>query len=149
MHSARLLIATGHADVLDSLQGALDPSYLTASVAHAEELPAALQVLRPDLVLLDWRLPGGDAAALCAAMESEGQNIPVIAVLSEAHPEDEAAVYAAGAVDYVAVPALPPALLARVHMHLLLRRPATPENVWLDTMALLGGSAALQAAMPY
>lgn len=149
MPSARLLIATGNADVLDALQGALDQSYLTASITHAEELPAALQALQPALVLLDWQLPGGDAAALCATLECGGQGVPVIAVLAEARPEDEAAIYAAGAVDYVVTPVLPPALLARVQLHLALRRPATPESVWHDAMALLGGSTALQAALPY
>ena len=149
MPPARLLIATGHADVLDALQGALSHAYLTASIAHAEELPSALEALKPDLVLLDWRLPGGDAAALRAALEREGQGTPVLAVLAEACPEDEAAVYAAGAVDYVVTPVLPPALLARVQVHLMLRRPTSPESVWHDAVALLGGSTAMQAAMPY
>jgi DNA-binding response OmpR family regulator len=148
MSFARLLIATCNADVLDTLQGALSQDYLIASAAHAEELPAAVEALRPDLVLLDWRLPGADAAAVCAYLE-RGAGVPVIAVLAEAGPADEAAVYAAGAVDYVLTPVLQPALRARVHLHLMLRRPTTPEAVWHDAMALLGGSTALQAALPY
>jgi CheY-like chemotaxis protein len=149
MSFARLLIATSHAEVLETLRGALSQDYLLASAVHAAEIPAAVGALRPDLILLDWRLPGAAAATLCAYLDQDGTGIPVIAVLPEARPEDEAALYAAGAVDYVLTPVLQPALQARVHLHLLLRRPAGPEGIWRDAMVLLGGSSALQAALPY
>ena len=69
-------------------------------VATAEDGETALRVCEEadlDLVLLDFRLPGADGAAVTASVHAGHPGVRVVCLTAEASPEERAAVLAAGA----------------------------------------------------
>jgi len=67
---------------------------VVGEVRNAGELRAALEHERPDVVLLDWELPGLEAEALLPPANGEGASVRVIAMSSR--PEAQAAARSAG-----------------------------------------------------
>ena len=88
----------------------------------------------PDLVLLDWMLPGGSGLELLKRWRANPRTreLPLIMLTARADETDKVAGLDAGADDYLAKPFSPRELLAR--MRAVLRRRAGPD-----------GDAALQA----
>jgi DNA-binding NarL/FixJ family response regulator len=67
---------------------------VVGEAGDGQELLAQLSITRPDLVLLDWELPGESAASLLPVLrQHDGQ--PRVVVLS-GRPEAETAAHAAG-----------------------------------------------------
>lgn len=96
-------------------------------VLLAEDGERALRLAeraQPDLILLDVLMPGLDGLATCRRLKANPQTreIPVIFVTALDETTDKVAGLEAGAVDYVTKPLQPPEVLARVRVHLELRR---------------------------
>ncbi|MEN8204924.1 MAG: phosphate regulon transcriptional regulator PhoB [Pseudomonadota bacterium] len=70
----------------------------------------------PDLVLLDWMLPGQSGYEFARALQRDSvhKQIPVIMLTARAEEEDKVAALEAGADDYVAKPFSVSELLARI-----------------------------------
>ncbi|MBD2810488.1 phosphate regulon transcriptional regulator PhoB [Xenorhabdus sp. Vera] len=70
----------------------------------------------PDLVLLDWMLPGGSGIQLIKQMKRDNntKTIPVIMVTARAEEEDRVRGLDIGADDYITKPFSPKELVARV-----------------------------------
>ena len=77
----------------------------------------------PDLVLLDIMMPGIDGLEVCRRLKASPRTagVPVILVTARTQPNDEAAGFDAGAVDYVTKPISPVVVRKRVELHLELR----------------------------
>ena len=82
--------------------------------------------LRPDLILLDVRMPGLDGFQVCERLKAHPatRSIPVIFLSALDHYEDKARGFAVGGVDYVTKPCDARELLLRITNHLRLARPA-------------------------
>lgn len=82
--------------------------------------------LRPDLILLDIRMPGLDGFQVCERLKTDPatRSIPVIFLSALDHYEDKARGFAAGGVDYVTKPCDARELLLRVTNHLRLAQAA-------------------------
>jgi two-component system phosphate regulon response regulator PhoB len=82
----------------------------------------------PDLVILDWMLPGLSGIELCRRLRlrPETQGLPVILLTARGEESERVRGLATGADDYVVKPFSVPELLARVRA--LLRR-ASPNRV--------------------
>ena len=80
--------------------------------------------LRPDLILLDIRMPGLDGFQVCERLKADPATrpIPVIFLSALDQFEDKARGFAAGAVDYIAKPCDARELLLRVTNHVRLAR---------------------------
>jgi DNA-binding response OmpR family regulator/DNA-binding CsgD family transcriptional regulator len=80
--------------------------------------------IRPDLILLDVTMPGLDGLETCRRLKANPalREIPVIFVTAQAEVSDKVAGLAAGGVDYVTKPLEPAEVIARVRVHLELRR---------------------------
>jgi DNA-binding response OmpR family regulator len=63
----------------------------------------AIKADRPDLVLLDIRLPDADGLVLCGYVRT-AQRVPVLVLCGRPSDEDEVAAFAQGADDFVAKP---------------------------------------------
>lgn len=89
-----------------------------------EEALAQLEHEVPDLVLLDFRLPGIDGLEVCRRIRGrpECADVPILFLTAVAELEDKVRALDAGAVDYVTKPIQPPEVLARVRTHLRLAR---------------------------
>lgn len=88
--------------------------------------PTALDIIQsdpPDLVLLDWMIPGMRGIQVCRAIR-RWSNIPIIMVTSKTSQEDLITALDAGADDYVTKPFQSDELLARIRA--LIRR----GDVW-------------------
>jgi DNA-binding response OmpR family regulator len=72
----------------------------------------------PDLILLDWMLPGLSGLEICRRLRSTGNRIPVILMTAKDDVADRVAGLDAGADDYVVKPFSIQELLARVRAHL-------------------------------
>jgi DNA-binding response OmpR family regulator/DNA-binding CsgD family transcriptional regulator len=79
---------------------------------------------KPDLVLLDVMMPGLDGYATCRRLKADLalRDVPVIFLSALDDATDKIAGLAAGGLDYVAKPLDPAEVLARVQVHLELRR---------------------------
>ncbi len=84
----------------------------------------SVAVRRPDLILLDIRLPGMDGFEICQRLKDnpETQNIPIIFLSASKEAAKAAEGLRLGAVDYVSKPFQREELLARVRTHLELGR---------------------------
>ena len=110
--------------------------YETSIAANAEEAQAEVQRVLPDLVLLDWMLPGQSGLMLARRWrgETRTRDLPVIMLTARAEETDKVAGLDAGADDYLTKPFSGNELLARIRA--VLRRKA-PEA--LDTAVEVGG----------
>jgi DNA-binding response OmpR family regulator len=85
-------------------------------VVTARDGPDALAkaaAVRPDLVLLDVRMPGIDGYTICARIRADARlaAVPVLIVTANYAPVDRAAARRAGADDLLIKPFLPATLL--------------------------------------
>ncbi len=72
---------------------------------------------QPDLVLLDWMLPGKNGVEVCAQIRDES-DVPIIMLTAKSDTDDVVRGLEAGADDYIAKPFKPAELLARVRARL-------------------------------
>jgi two-component system, OmpR family, phosphate regulon response regulator PhoB len=101
----------------------------------AEQAQAAVDGVLPDLIILDWMLPGQSGVALAKRWRSEARTreLPVIMLTARADEADKITGLDAGADDYLTKPFSTNELMAR--MRALLRRKA-PEA--LDAAVQVG-----------
>ncbi len=105
-----------------------------AAQAHAEVSRAL-----PDLVLLDWMLPGESGLSLARRWRADARTreLPVILLTARAEEVDKVAGLDAGADDYLAKPFSTGELMARIRAVLRRRAPqALDERVEVDGLAL-------------
>ena len=100
-------------------------------VVRAADAETAQRIVRdalPDLILLDWMLPGLSGIELCRRLRArpETKQIPIIMLTARGEESERVRGLATGADDYIVKPFSVPELLARVKG--LLRR-ASPERL--------------------
>ncbi|MDP2618864.1 MAG: phosphate regulon transcriptional regulator PhoB [Hyphomicrobiales bacterium] len=102
--------------------------YEVAAAAGGDEAETLIQEKAPDLILLDWMLPGISGIELCRRLRSRAQTrqVPVIMLTARGEETERVRGLITGADDYVVKPFSVPELLARVRA--LLRR-ARPDLV--------------------
>ena len=103
-------------EVKDFLENSL--YHVTALTEFDRIVPKALS-LRPDLILLDWNLPGQSGFELCAEIRA-CSDVPIIFVTGREDSMDEAAALLKGGDDYITKPFNPSVLLA--HISAVLKR---------------------------
>ena len=110
--------------------------YEVSVVADAEAARASVDRVLPDLVLLDWMLPGQSGLALAKAWRAESRTkpLPIIMLTARAEEGDKLAGLDGGADDYLTKPFSPRELLARIRAVLRRRAPQA-----LDEAVEVGG----------
>ena len=111
--------------------------YTCTEAGDIEEAHNAIQVRRPDLILLDWMLPGisGLDFARRLKRDSRTADIPVIMLTAKGEESEKIKGLDSGADDYITKPFSTRELLARVRA--LLRRTRTPEEAKVVTVNAL------------
>src|SRR5918912_1151437 len=98
-----------------------DEGYRVLSAAGGKEALAQAQAHRPDLVVLDWMMPGLSGLEVARRLRAAA-GMPILMLTARAAIEDRVAGLDSGADDYLVKPFAPAELLARVRA--LLRRAA-------------------------
>jgi len=102
--------------------------YEVETIARGDEADTRLKEGTPDLVILDWMLPGLSGIELCRRLRArpETRQLPTIMLTARGEESERVRGLSTGADDYIVKPFSVPELLARVNA--LLRR-ASPERV--------------------
>jgi two-component system phosphate regulon response regulator PhoB len=102
--------------------------YEVDTVARGDEAELRLKEASPDLIILDWMLPGLSGIELCRRLRAQPdtRQLPIIMLTARGEESERIRGLATGADDYVVKPFSVPELIARVTA--LLRR-AAPERV--------------------
>jgi two-component system phosphate regulon response regulator PhoB len=102
--------------------------YEVDGVSRGDEAEIRLREQVPDIVLLDWMLPGLSGIELCRRIRArtETERLPVIMLTARGEEGDRIRGLSTGADDYIVKPFSVPELLARVRA--LLRR-AKPTHI--------------------
>lgn len=127
--AARILIAEDEESLTLLLRYNLEAAgYEVDSVARGDEAELRLAERAPDILLLDWMLPGLSGIELCRRIRARPDTaaMPVIMLTARGEEGDRVRGLATGADDYIVKPFSVPELLARVQA--LLRR-AKPAHV--------------------
>jgi len=109
----RVLLADGQTKVRSALHLLLDQQSgldVVGEAADAESLLTLVEMTPPDLLLIDWELPGRQAADLLHALRECRPHLSVIALSGQ--PEARRAALAAGADAFVSKGDPPERLLA-------------------------------------
>jgi len=102
--------------------------YQVENVSRGDDAEIRLRETVPDLVLLDWMLPGLSGIELCRRLRAraETERMPIIMLTARGEEAERVRGLSTGADDYIVKPFSVPELVARVRS--LLRR-AKPEFV--------------------
>ena len=102
--------------------------YAVETVGRGDEADLLLKEKTPDLVILDWMLPGLSGIELCRRLRAraETMHLPIIMLTARGEESERMRGLATGADDYIVKPFSVPELIARVRA--LLRR-ALPERI--------------------
>lgn len=117
MSSRRILVVEDEAPIRDMLCFVLEQNGYQAAIAA--DYNNAIEMLvepYPDLVLLDWMLPGGSGIQIAKKMKQHEltRNIPIIMITARGEEEDKIRGLEVGADDYVTKPFSPKELMARI-----------------------------------
>jgi len=111
----KLLVVEDGRAVQRALKRLFEPEGFAVEVtSDGASALAALKVSRPDLVLLDLRLPGIPGRDICKQIKKDWPDLPVIIVSAKTDVWDKVLLLEIGADDYVTKPFSPRELLARV-----------------------------------
>lgn len=118
MQNKKILVVEDESSIRDMLRFALERADFRVSVA--QDVPTArLRIAeeRPDLILLDWMMPGVSGVEYARELKTTAQtkDLPVIMVTARAEEEDKIRGLNIGCDDYVSKPFSFPELIARIN----------------------------------
>jgi two-component system phosphate regulon response regulator PhoB len=105
--------------------------YQVETITRGDEAELRLRENVPDLLVLDWMLPGISGIELCRRlrMRPETERLPVIMLTARGEEADRVRGLSTGADDYLVKPFSTPEFVARVRALLRRARPETLANV--------------------
>lgn len=136
--SKRILVVEDEAPIREMLCFVLEQKGY--STVEAEDFDAAVKSLKepfPDLILLDWMLPGGTGINYIKHLKRDEmtRNIPVVMLTARGEEEDKVRGLEAGADDYITKPFSPKELVARLKAVIRRASPNATEEV-IDVQGL-------------
>src|SRR5690606_19473396 len=144
MQDMKILIVEDEPAMVELLRYNLESEGFDVVSAHdGEEGLLAVEEEQPDLLLLDWMLPGVSGIELCRRIRRDGKNsaLPIIMITARGEEHDRVRGLDIGADDYVTKPFSPAELMARIRALLRRRNPdigaekLTVGDVELDLVA--------------
>lgn len=105
--------------------------FLPVRAFQTEQASQLMKEVLPDLVILDWMLPGQSGIQFAKALRSNERtkDIPIILLTARSDEMDKIAGLEAGADDYVTKPFSPKELVARVRAVLRRRSPQLADDL--------------------
>jgi len=130
--AANILVVEDEPGIQEVLKFNLGHHGHHVSVASSgEEALALLNGILPDLILLDWMLPGISGIELARRIRDDGRlkTVPIIMLTARTEERDKVAGLDTGADDYLTKPFSPAELNARIKAVLRRRAPQMTEDV--------------------
>jgi two-component system phosphate regulon response regulator PhoB len=126
-----ILVVEDEPAILELLKvNLLDAGYDVKAAPDAETAHVLLKDALPDLVLLDWMLPGQSGLAVAKQLRGEARtrDLPIIMVTARSEESDKVAGLEAWVDDYVTKPFSPRELKARIKAVLRRRAPEVAQE---------------------
>ena len=143
MSGSAVLIVEDEREIREMVAFALERAgFKVIEAVSAEEASERLEGLLPDVVVIDWMLPGSSGIDLVRRIRRDQHTaqIPVLMLTARGEESDKLRSFEVGVDDYVTKPFSPRELIARIKA--LLRRAGAPEDgilrigdVQLDTQS--------------
>lgn len=121
---ASILVVDDHPDNLRTLAAILQGvGYKVRKATSGEMALETVRSQRPDLILLDIRMPGIDGYAVCTQLKAslETQDIPIIFLSALSDAEDKVKAFNIGGADYITKPFQAEEILVRIRHQLTLQ----------------------------
>lgn len=115
--SRKILIVEDEAPIREMLAFVMEQhGYQPIEAGNFEQALAAITEPYPDMILLDWMLPGGTGIQLAKQLKSQDytRDIPIIMLTARSEEEDKVRGLEVGADDYITKPFSPKELMARM-----------------------------------
>jgi two-component system phosphate regulon response regulator PhoB len=115
--SRKILVVEDETPIREMISFVLDQNGFNAIEAcDIEQALAKIHEPYPDLILLDWMLPGGTGVSLAKKLKQNEytRNIPIIMLTARSDENDKVKGFEAGVDDYVTKPFSPKELIARI-----------------------------------
>jgi two-component system phosphate regulon response regulator PhoB len=115
---ASVLVVDDEPDIREVIRFALEGAgFSVCEAGHADEARKFLASEKPDLMLLDWMLPGRSGLELAQQLKQSAstRSIPIIMVSAKGEEENRIKGLDTGADDYIAKPFSPREMVARIN----------------------------------
>ena len=143
-NQTQVLVVEDEAAIREMIAFALERAGMKAQLAaDAREALEAISKQRPDIILMDWMMPGVSGIDLTRRLRREPytEDIPIIMLTARVSENDKVSGLEAGTDDYVIKPFSPRELLARIRAVLRRSTPADTqgqiiaEDLVVDTLS--------------
>ncbi|WP_348673556.1 phosphate regulon transcriptional regulator PhoB [uncultured Abyssibacter sp.] len=117
MQGKHILIVEDEAPIRDMVRFALERKGLTVTeAADVQDARLSIASRRPDLILLDWMLPGVSGIEFARELRADPnlRDLPIIMLTARAEEEDKIRGLNTGSDDYIAKPFSTAELIARI-----------------------------------
>ena len=135
-----ILVVDDEPDIREVIRFALEGAeFRVVEAGHADDARRLLSTESPDLVLLDWMLPGRSGLELAEQLKQSPKTraVPIIMVSARGEEEDRIRGLDTGADDYIAKPFSPREMVARVNAVLRRTRPEeSADSVEIGGLAM-------------
>ena len=131
MQDKLILLVEDESAIREMMRFALTRAdFRVAEAGNAQEARLKIAEAHPDLILMDWMMPGTSGVELTRELKSAAttQDIPVIMVTARAEEEDKVRGLNLGCDDYVSKPFSFPELIARIQAVLRRTLPGGAEE---------------------
>jgi two-component system phosphate regulon response regulator PhoB len=128
---ATVLVIDDEPDIREVIRFALEGAgFRVLEAGHADEARKLLGSERPDLLLLDWMLPGRSGLELAQQLKQsvKTRSLPIIMISARGEEEDRVRGLETGSDDYIAKPFSPREMVARVKAVLRRALPDEPSD---------------------
>ncbi len=138
--SATVLVVEDEPAIQELLQVSLaGAGYKVLAAMDASQAHAIMEQALPDVIVLDWMLPGMSGMALAKTLRNQSRthHIPIIMLTARGGEEDKIQGLEAGADDYMTKPFSPRELAARIRAVIRRRAPQlADDNIHAGTLVL-------------
>lgn len=121
--AACILVVDDDPEIIAVVKALLEADYRIEALDDFSDVAGAARAIGPDLILLDWNLPGVSGLDLCTGLAADPElaGAPVLLMTGRTSINDETRGLRAGAADYIRKPISPDVLRARIRNHLIAR----------------------------
>ncbi len=138
--SQKILVVDDEPVIRELIQLTLETAgFQVAEAGHAAEAREVIKQNPPDLILLDWMLPGRSGLELARELKrnSVTRTVPIIMLTAKGEEHDKVEALDVGADDYITKPFSPRELAARIRAVLRRTTPAdSTESIEIDGLLI-------------